>query len=300
MNLQEQLERFLTSKAGQGRAPATLDGYMRHIGSFIAWCEVRGYVDSDLVGATGAEVIEEYQMSMMTRGLSPFTVHTHYRSLRALYHWIERRQGRIEGGSPFQYLQEPKRPDTLPKAITFPEFTLLLHSIKGEHWADHRDRLIIKMLYYTGMRASELLSLRVEDIQLELRRLHVMRWKTSKEEYIPISRSLLLELAAWLGEQRPTVNHGALWPSVKTPRTSGEALVYNGLKQMLRRRCKQAGIKVYRPHAFRHGCAVHIVQRGGDISLVKELLGHRDLMTTQVYLRFDLSQLTSAYDKIFD
>jgi integrase/recombinase XerD len=69
---------------------------------------------------------------------------------------------------------------------------------------------------------------------------------------------------------------------------------------MLRDRCQAAKLPQFAPHAFRHGCGVHIVQRGGDISLVQKILGHQQLATTTVYLRFDSDQLRGLYDRIFD
>jgi site-specific recombinase XerD len=299
MDLHELMERFLQSKTSQGRSQHTLIFYRRNINNFLKWCKREGYLGADLIGPTGAEVIEDYQRSMLDRGLSPFTVHSRYRALRALYHWVEKRDGSIEGGNPFVWLSEPQTPDTLPKAISYAEVTLLLHSIQGDDWVAQRDRLIIRLLFSTGMRAGELLGLNTEDIEIEQRRIHLFRTKTQTETYIPISHSLQCEFSAWL-EHLPNIAPGILWPATVTPGTRDGIFQYDGLKMMLRRRCKRAGIKAYLPHSFRHGCAVHIIQRGGDISLVKELLGHRDLMTTQVYLRFDVAQLTSAYDKIFD
>lgn len=300
MNLQEQTDRFLRSKTSQGKSPHTIDFYFRNIADFMKWCDLNSYEGQDLVGQTGAEIIEDYQNELLERGLSPFTIHCRYRALRALYKWVEKRDGPFPEGSPFHWLTEPKTPDTLPKAISYEEVTLLLHSIQPTGWVNTRDRLIIKTLFHTGMRAGELLGLRVNDIQTEQRRIHLYRTKTQKEDYIPLSRSLARDFNAWLTAVRPDVDHDWLWPSARTPTTTAAQLMQEGLKQMLRRRCKGAGIKIYRPHSFRHGCAVHIVQRNGDVSLVKELLGHADLTTTQVYLRFNIDQLTSAYDKIFD
>lgn len=301
MDLQTQTERFLRSKTSQGKSPHTIDFYFHNIADFIKWCDLNDYDGTDLVGQTGAETIEDYQNEMLERGLSPFTIHARYRALRALYKWVEKRDGPFDGGSPFHWLTEPKTPDTLPKAVSYEEVTLLLHSIpQAGGWIDTRDRLIVKTLFHTGMRAGELLGLKVGDIQTEQRRIHLYRTKTQKEDYIPLSRSLARDFNTWLNGVRPDVDHHWLWPAMPGPTTTHEQLVYEGLKQMLRRRCRDAGIAKRSPHSFRHGCAVHIIQHGGDISLVKELLGHRDLITTQVYLRFDVSQLTAAYDKIFD
>ena len=299
MDLQLNLDRFIKSRESMGRSPRTIESYQYHVEKFLSWCEEQCYSGSDLVGVAGAETIEEFMLAQSAAGLSAHTIHGHYRSLRALFRFIDRRHGPIEGGNPFTWLCEPSKPDLLPKALTFEHFTLLLHSSKGDSWVDRRDRLIMRTLFYTGLRAGELLSLRVGDVDLERRLLRVMRHKVSSEGFVPLSVSLADELRAWLGGGRPECGHDGLWPTRERDNTAGKPLVYDGLKEVLRRRCDRAGLPTYYAHAFRHGCAVFIVQSGGDISLVKDLLGHRDLITTQVYLLFDAGRLLSLYDKVF-
>ncbi len=213
MDLNENLERFIKSRQSMGRSPRTVESYYYHINTFLSWCASNSYSDSDLVGVGGAETIEEFMLAQSAAGLSPFTIHGHYRSLRALYRFIDRRHGPIEGGNPFLYLTEPSTPDLLPKAITYADFTLLLHTIKGDNWIEARDRLIIKTLFYTGLRAGELLSLKTGDIDLERRLIRVMRWKVNQEDFIPLSKSLGDELRVWLASGRPACNHAGLWPT---------------------------------------------------------------------------------------
>lgn len=299
MDLRENLERFIVSRQSLARSERTVESYVYHVTKFLTWCAEQGYSDGDLVGVSGAETIEEFMLDQSAAGLSAHTIHGHYRSLRALYRFTDRRHGPIEGGNPFLWLTEPSKPDLLPKAITYADFTLLLHTIKGDNWIGVRDRLIVKTLYETGLRAGELLSLKRADVDLERRLIRVMRSKVNGEGFVPLSKSLADELRAWLSSGRPECGHDGLWPTRERDDRADAPLHYDGLKEVLRRRCERAGLKTYYAHSFRHGCAVHIVQSGGDISLVKDLLGHRDLLTTQVYLRFDQSRLTSMYDKVF-
>lgn len=302
MDLHSYAEKFYDAKIAERRAENTLISYRFHIGRFLAWCATNDYRENDLWGTTGAEVIEEYQIYLAGLSNSPFTIYGNFRSLRALYKWINKRFGKYDE-NPFHYLTAPKMPDPLPKGISYDQTLLLLHSIKPEltDWLAQRDKLIIKLLFWTGIRASELLSVKVGDVDTAHRRFLVHRWKIQKDEYIPVARSLQTELATWVNHQRPPVEHNGLWPSyVRTGKRPGPPLHYEGLKEMLRRRCQEAGLPVFRPHAFRHGCAIHIIQRGGDISLVQKLLGHRELTTSQIYLRFNIDQVTSMYDRVFD
>jgi site-specific recombinase XerD len=269
MNLHEYAEKFYTSKLSAGRSAWTLRSYHFHIDTFLVWCDAQGYSDGDLWGVTGAEVLEEYQATKQKEGWKLHSINGTFRSLRALYNWSAKRFSEAQG-NPFAYLTMPKTPDLLPKAISYNQYTVLLHNIGNglTHWVPMRDRLLIRMLFECGPRASELLSMKVGDIDLDQRRLRLMRWKIHKEDFIPCSRSLRDELAIWL-EQRPKCGHDGLWPSyVATSKCAGVPLPYDGLKKILRRRCKAAKLPIFRPHAFRHGCGVHIVMRGGDISLV--------------------------------
>lgn len=301
MDLQILTSEFLASKAASGRSPATIYNYQWNLESFLAWCNQEGFTGNDLVGAIGAETIEAHMLYMAICDYRPHTITQRYRSLRAFYRWVESRHGPMYAGNPFAMLTMPTTPDLLPKAISYSEFTVLLHTISGQTWTAPRDRLLIKMLFYTGMRLSEVTALCVEDVNVERRELRIYRQKIKSEGFIPLSRSLCDDLRAWLDELRPVCSHNGLWPTLLKGATIGPApMGADGITEMLRRRCRVAKLPQYCAHAFRHGCAAEIVRRGGDLSLVKDLLGHRDIATTQVYLRFDLGRLTSQYDRIFE
>lgn len=305
MDLQTLTAEFLASKAGSGRSPRTIYSYQWNLESFATWCDGEGYAGNDLVGPVGAETIEEHMIYMANCDYRPHTISQRYRALRALYRWTERRHGRLEAGNPFDILTEPTTPDLLPKAATYAQLQVLLYSIKvspyGAPWTCPRDKLIIKMFFFTGVRLSEMASLRIEDVDLERRRLRVQRHKTKGIDLVPFSRTLQADLSAWLMGDRPAAGHDGLWPaSTGDRRIAPASLSAHGISQMCRYRCEQAGLPVLMPHAFRHGCAVHIIERGGDISLVKRILGHKDIRTSQVYLRFDTDQVTGLYDRIFE
>lgn len=301
MDLQVLTTEFLASKAAAGRAGTTVDFYYWQFKGFMEWCERENYTDSDLMGSVGAETIEEHQLWMANSDYAAHSIVQRYRALRALYRWIEKRHGRFDQGNPFDLLSEPKTPDLLPKATTYPQLQVLLHSINGELWTNPRDRLIIKLFFYTGLRVSEMATLNIEDVDLDRRRLRVTRHKTRGVDLVPFSRSLQADLTAWLTAQRPPCTHDGLWPaSTGNHVPAPEPLTTSGLRQVVRYRSEAAGMATMFPHSLRHGCAVHIIERGGDISLVKRILGHRDIRTSQIYLRFDTDQVTGLYDRIFE
>lgn len=305
MELRDYLEKFCTAKQAGRRSAETINMYRYQVGRFIEWCATQGYNGADLVGQSGAETIEEYMIWLEGEGLAAASIGIAYRSLRALYHWVDERFG-LEGKDPFKWLTHPTMPDRLPKNISLNEVLILIHSIKGPAragdpiWVPHRDRLLIKTLFYTGMRCSELLSLCVGDVDLHKRLLRVTRWKIHKEEFVPFAQSMAPEFEEWIALHRPKVEGSGLWPTKQTGQNQGVFLARMGLSEMLRRRCKNAGLPEYRPHSFRHGCAINIIKRGGDISLVQKILGHRRIETSQIYLRYDMDTITGLYDRVFD
>jgi len=303
MNLNEFVEPFLTSREAQGCSPNTVRYYRGQLIDYFTWCELNGFTGSDLVGIMGAETFEGYSAAMLARGLSPFSVDNCYRSLRCYCRWIWRRY-RLPDESPFLYLKRSTLPDLLPKAISYTQMLLLHHSIKPSDrndWVSVRDKLIVRFLFCTGVRAGELISLKIGDVDVAQRRLKVRRWKTGIEGFIPLTKTLVAELGQWLETQRPAVDHDGLWPSyIHRAKAPGPPLAGQGLTQMLRRRCKAAGLPRFAPHSFRHGTAIEIIARGGALNLVTEMLGHRQVASSMRYLRFDISRTQQALDRIFD
>jgi len=302
MNLQEFTEPFYVSRVAQGCHSTTVKYYRDHIGAFFAWCATNGYEGNDLVGTTGAETVESYAESMRGRGLSPFTVHNTFRALRCYCKWVWKRH-KPEDESPFVYLKMPATPDLLPKSISYSQMLLLHHSIKSDRsdWVTARDKLLIKTLFFTGLRAGELITLSLADVDIAQRRLRVRRWKTDREQFIPLTKSLAGDIGQWIAEQRPPVGHDGLWPSyLHLAKVAGPPMTVDSLKHMLMRRCKAAGLPKFLAHSFRHGTAVEIIARGGALNLISELLGHTQISSTMRYLRYDISRTATALDRIFD
>lgn len=285
---------FLASKLASNRADGTLIWYRCMFDQYIEWTNASGYSDSDLAHH---DTLVEYLTASRGQGLKEDTVLGRYRALRALFRWCERR-GHLEDGNPFDLIEAPTTTSKLPKAISWREMERLCASIRGDSWHAQRDRLIIQFLFFTGVRVSELCRLTLADVDLERRSLRVQRYKTHSQGFVPIAKSLATELAHWIENVRPDADTPALFVGEGQNKPLAP-LAKVGVTEMLRRRCKAAGMKIYRPHAFRHGCAVAIIQRGGDVSLVQRVLGHSDSRTSLIYLRFDVEHIKELYDRVF-
>lgn len=285
---------FLASKLASNRADVTLVWYRCMFAAYAQWADANGYSDSDL---TDHDTLVEYLAASHTQGLKEDTVLGRYRALRALFRWCERR-GHLEEGNPFDLIEAPTTTSKLPKAITWREMEKLCASIRGDSWREQRDRLIIQFLFFTGVRVGELCRLMLADVDLERRTVRLVRSKTHREGFVPFPKSLATELAHWIEHVRPDAPMPALFVGEGQGKPLGP-LTKVGVTEVLRRRCKAAGMKIYRAHSFRHGCAVAIIQRGGDISLVQRVLGHTDTRTSMIYLRFDVDHIKELYDRVF-
>ena len=295
MEISTCIANFLEAKRAGNRAIATLDWYEDMLEAYLSWATTNDYSANDLYQA---DAIEEYLIDCGAQGLAPSSVLGRYRVLRALFRWLEKRGKLAVERNPFDFIEAPKTDQKLPKAISYHAMQRLALSIQGHDWRSQRDRLIIQILFYTGVRVSELVGIRLEDVDLGRRSIRVYRMKTRTEEFVPFPKSLVLELQSWIETVRPACDTDVLLVSKEQGQPYGP-LLRAGVREMLRRRCLQAGMKIYWPHAFRHGCAVYIIERGGDVSLVQKVLGHKDLRTSLIYLRFDTDTVRTLYDKVF-
>jgi integrase/recombinase XerD len=152
--------------------------------------------------------------------------------------------------------------------------------------AARRNRLMILVALYTGVRVSELVGLRAEHLDLDGGQALIYQGKGSKDRYVPVDNVLVTELRAWLNGRRA----GYVFPS-----PAGTMLTTRAVQKMTRRLAIRAKlIKKLTPHKLRHSFASRLIQRGVDIATVRDILGHASIQTTQVYLHADASRFKSA------
>jgi site-specific recombinase XerD len=189
--------------------------------------------------------------------------------------------------NPAEGIRQPKRPAALPKALPAQGLAGLLDSMEGEKPLDLRDRAILEVLYASGMRVSELASLRVNDVGSDMLR---VVGKGSKTRVVPLGRAARQALDAYVAKGRPRlIRDGAgeaLWVGVR-----GGPLGTRGLRRVVQKRLGTF------PHALRHSFATHLLEGGADLRTVQELLGHVELATTQIYTSVSRRHLKSTYER---
>lgn len=265
-------------------AKTTMTGYCRYIRQFICW--LRAHDITDVSHITG-HTLRTYQASLMElkeTGLNALsTVSLKFRAVRRLFEFLED-SGRIPI-NPAADIKEPNKEARLPKTVlSVKEARRILGAPCLSSKAGIRDRLIIELLYSTGMRLAEMLNLTVYDCDLEDGFLRV-RGKYSKERIIPLGKHAVKFLEEYITGIRPHHIKGnpmrALFISQR-----GTPLAPQTVRHMVARYAEKAGIgRKVTPHVFRHTFATHLIRKGADITAVKNILGHSRLSVTHVYTK---------------
>jgi integrase/recombinase XerD len=278
----------------RGRAASTLEAYRRDIRGWWRWLRAR---HTDLA-SVGEPDIEAYVAELRGQGRAPATVARAIVAVRSLHRFLAE-DGRLPT-DPGAEVETPRVPSGLPKALTEAEVQALLDAVVGDEPVARRDRAILEVLYGTGLRISELVGLRLGDVDLESGLLRAFG-KGSKERVVPLGRHAVGALYDWLTPGgRP-----ALEPERWARRGDAEAVFLNrrggrltrqGAWLVVKRHGDAAGLGAkLTPHALRHSCATHMLDHGADIRSVQELLGHASVSTTQVYTKVSTERLWAAY-----
>jgi integrase/recombinase XerD len=198
---------------------------------------------------------------------------------------------------PSENLQSPKKWERLPKALSFSEVkTLLAESASSDSAAPilMRDAVMIELMYSSGLRVSELVLLKLEDLNLEAGFLRVMG-KGSKERIVPVNIQAVEKIKHYITNQR-----GEILKKKRSPylfiTNRGKPMTRQRFWQTMRKFAKKLGIKLS-PHVMRHSFATHLLEGGADLRSVQKMLGHSDIATTQVYTKVTTDRLKQVYSK---
>jgi len=199
--------------------------------------------------------------------------------------------------NPTLKVTSPRVGKSLPKPISINQAMLLLEQpAKLSTVEAKRDKAMLELLYASGMRVSELVSLNLDDINIDGGDVRCFG-KGHKERIIPIAPRAALSVKKYLQEARPHLIHGETEPALFL-NARGERLTRQGLWQILKGYAKSAGLgKEITPHTLRHSFATHMLNGGADLRSVQELLGHANISTTQVYTYLTTEHVRRIYEK---
>jgi len=260
-----------------GLAPNTLQSYRRDLTQFSAWLET---IRSTLLLDVNQADIEAYLQYRFMRKASPRSTARLLSALKRFYR-LALRDGRI-ALDPTLKIDTPKLPRSLPKSLSETDVDRLLNAPDPTEPLGLRDKAMLEILYASGLRVSELVTLKVVNVSLDMGVLSVMG-KGGKERMVPLGEEALLWLSRYLSDARQLILGTTISDALFVTQR-GAAMTRQAFWYLIKRRALQAGLaRLPSPHVLRHAFATHLLNHGADLRVVQMLLGHADISTTQIY-----------------
>ena len=267
----------------------TVESYMRDVNQFLA------YASTLKVDVTRADTafIEHYLDYLTLKSKSDATKTRILASVRCYYRYLTT-QGLAES-NPTDSIKLKKAPKKLPGILDTNEIVLLLSQPDGEDYKSIRDKAMLELLYATGIKVSELIALCVQDVNLQVGLLHLSH--EGKERIVPIYPAAVKAIADYLVHVRPLMVEDSEQDRLFT-NMNGQPMSRQGFWKIIKHYADLAGIhKDITPHTLRHSFAAHLLENGAQLKDIKEMLGHSDISSTQIYAQFIKDKYTASYAK---
>lgn len=280
-------ERYL--KIEKNHSIYTVQNYVQDITIFLEYMKQKGITK---VSCIDYDAIRSYLSYLYTRGLSKNSVSRNLSALRTFFKWLLR-EGDIDG-NPMELVASPKKDKKLPTYLNYEDIEKLLQIPDISTPLGKRDSAILEMLYSTGIRVGELISIRLSNIHFNQQMITVFG-KGSKERNVLFGDVLASKLKLYIEDGRQQL--------LKDKRSDvlflnhhGDPLTERGIEDILNRIIKKGDLDFsIHPHMLRHTFATHMLDNGADLKVVQELLGHENLSTTQIYTHVSNDRLRRVY-----
>jgi integrase/recombinase XerD len=273
----------------RGAALNTLAAYRRDLKGFESFL-VR---DRRAIADVGVTDLSRYLGTLRRRGLSSRSIARHLSAVRGLYRFLLD-AGRVPR-DPTQHLESPRPARRLPRTLSIADAAALVEAPDTTRSDGLRDRALLELLYASGLRASEALGLRVEDVNFKAGYVMVIG-KGDRQRLVPAGARALDWVRRYLTTIRPHQVRREC-PALFLNR-SGGAMSRQALWGLIRRAARRAGLRAaVSPHTLRHSFASHLLERGADLRSVQAMLGHVDISTTQIYTHLPSSVVHDMYRK---
>jgi len=284
------LERFRDYLALEaGNSGNTVESYLRDITRLAEYATSRGATTPEQLSAAQ---LREFIYFLKDLGLAPTTIRRQISAIRTYFKFLVG-EG-MAARDPSERIESPKRWRTLPAVLTVPEIDKLLAAPNTDEPLAIRDRALLEFAYATGVRVSELVALKLQDIMFEDGIARVFG-KGAKERLVPVGRRALGAVALYAREIRPTLDRGKTRGFLFL-NARGTPLSRVGAWGVIKATARRAGLaKRVTPHTLRHTFATHLLEGGADLRAVQEMLGHADLSTTQLYTHVDRDYLRTVH-----
>ena len=270
----------------KGLSKNTIEAYSNDLNNFLSWLNKLDIQDYKNISEA---LINEYVAYLFKNGLKSSSVNRKISSLKSFYLFLIRKK--VISSSPLSEIITPKKEQYLPSSMSEDEVERLLQSPNIELDIETRDKAMIEMLYATGMRISELINLKITDIDIERSVLKVLG-KGSKERLIPFGEKASDSLSYYLKKRKKSLAKEVFISN------RGRKMTRTGFWQRIKIYLSREGLQdSISPHTLRHAFATHLLNRGADLRSVQLLLGHSDLSTTQIYTHIAKQRLGEVLKK---
>ena len=287
---------FLRDLEVRGGSAATRRSYTSDLQQLLEWLAARGLT----VDGLDRRTVRAYAADLGRRGYAPATTARKLSTLRSLCRFLTERG--VLGADPTRLLPGPRRRRRLPRVLTLSEVEALLDAAGGTEPLALRDRAILELLYGCGLRSQEVVALGMADLRAAQAQV-IVHGKGGKMRVVPLGEEAAAALRRYLergraqlaegpeDESRTGVDRRLLILSCR-----GRALLTSDIRRLVVKYSRRAGLDAASPHMLRHAYATHMLERGADLRVIQELLGHASVSTTQVYTHVSGAHLRRTYD----
>ncbi|MCI0502053.1 MAG: site-specific tyrosine recombinase XerD [Fusobacteria bacterium] len=276
----------------KGLSDNTIEAYLRDIEAFLRYLDLEFNI-KDSLNNIEKEAIIKYLKQLEKKGISEKSQSRFLAAIKSFFRYQIREK--LITLDPTSTIESPKTSRKLPGILTISEIDRLLDCPDLQTTIGNRDKAMLEVAYGSGLRVSELLSLKMDDINLELGFIKCIG-KGSKERIIPIGEIALDHLLEYIQKYRPALlknnRERTLFLNIR-----GNKMSRQGFYKILVHYGKKAGIsKQISPHTLRHSFATHLIENGADLRSVQEMLGHSDISTTELYTHLTIKHMKKIYN----
>lgn len=299
--LQEHIEKFKTHLVAEKSASKhTVESYLNDLHQFCLFlkktghaCNTRGAIDIKQIDRLA---VRSYMVHLHDRGLTGTTMSRKLSSLSSFFKFLCR-EGNLQNNV-VKSIPAPKKENYLPSFLSVDDVFRLMELPESNTWIGTRDRAILEMFYSTGMRISELVTLQMEFMNLESRKVRVLG-KGKKERWLPLGGKAVAALNIYLSQRETLLRKMKpdQLPSAVFLNTRGNGLTTRGVRKIVGKYLDQLVSGRHSPHSIRHSFATHLLEGGADLRTIQEMLGHASLSTTQKYTHLTVDRLIETYDQ---
>ncbi|MDR2889256.1 MAG: site-specific tyrosine recombinase XerD [Lachnospiraceae bacterium] len=262
--------------------------------------KVRCFMEEQGIGSVSGITVtnlHSYVLYLEKNQFSAATISRNIASLKAFYHFMFK-EGMVEQDVA-DILKAPRIEKKIPEIMTTDEVVRLLEQPDGDSAKEMRDRAMLELLYATGIRVTELITLKVGEVNLQMGYIICtdINKGEARERIIPFGNQARRALMQYLNKARGEMT-GDLYEDHLFVNCSGQPMSRQGFWKLIKFYAKKAGVKAdITPHTLRHSFAAHLVENGADLKSVQEMLGHSDISTTQIYANMNHNRMRDVYAK---